>query len=134
MRKKLIILIIIFILTLSILIIMKFSTTKISNVVNIDLDEVTKISFRNGGNGELVETDDKNKIKEFTSYLKELVLKEKNAKGYVGYSYYADFYINDKKVMRITFARLLDINGTDYKVIYNKKDENYVNRFVEKLK
>ena len=131
MRKKLIV---VFIFVLSMLIIMRASTTNISNVV-YKLDEVTKISFRNGGNGELVETDDKNKIKEFTSYLKDLVLKRKYFNSDSGgYSYYADFYVDNKKIMRITFTGSIDINGTKYKIINNEKENNYINRFVESLR
>lgn len=95
-----------------------YENKKISDVANINLDDITKIVFYDhaAGNNPLT-VEDKQKIKEFTGYLNNYIVKKVNPPFSSGWRIMAIFYINDKQVMDITFVDPLVINKSYYTII-----------------
>lgn len=108
---------------------------KIQDIVQINYKDITKISFRDGRNGELIETEDKEKINEFLKYVNGYKLKKSELQLELdGYIYYADFYTNDKKILRITFVNPLNVNGVYYDIIESELNLEKIEAFVKSIK
>ena len=108
---------------------------KIQDIVQINYKDITKISFHDGRTGELIETEDKEKINEFLKYVNSYKLKKSELQLELdGYIYYADFYINDKNILRITFVNPLNVNGISYDIIESELNLEKIEDFVKSIK
>lgn len=108
--------------------------TTISDVTGIKLDDITKIDFFDGRGGlnDTVTVEDKEKIKEFMGYLKEYnIRKAKDSELKVGWAHAAYFYINNKKVMNITFGDPIHLNNDDYKVTKGRFGDDKIDNFLK---
>ncbi|NMM63113.1 cell wall-binding repeat-containing protein [Clostridium sp. P21] len=114
-----------------------YEEKKISDVNNVKLDDITKIVFYDGRGGlnKPLTIEDKQKIKEFTKYLDgDSIKKIKNPNPPSGWAHCAEFYINNKKVMDITFSNPLKTNNNNYyDVIKGKLDANTIDKFLKSI-
>ena len=81
----------------------QYSNKSFTELLGTDELNITKVSMLNGSNGNIVETTDKVKIEELINLLDNRDYKksfEQNSR--VGYSYYYDFYVGDKHILRMT--------------------------------
>lgn len=110
--------------------------TTISDVTGINLDDITKMVFFDGRGGlnEPVTVEDKEKIKEFMGYLKEYnIRKSKDSELKTGWAHGAYFYINNKKVIDITFGDPIRVNNDDYKVTKGDFDDDKIDNFLKAI-
>ncbi len=114
-----------------------YEEKKISDVNNVKLDDITKIVFYDGRGGlnKPLTIEDKQKIKEFTKYLDVYSIKKiKNPNPPSGWAHHAEFYINNKKVMDITFGNPLETNNNNYyDVIKGKLNANTIDKFLKSI-
>jgi len=118
MNKKLVKIIvpIILIICLMLFYLIQYSNKSFKKLLGIDELNITKVSMRNGNNGNLVETSDKVKIEELINLLNNRDYRKSFEQGSrTGYSYYYDFYVGDKHVLRmIGSGNNVQINSTYY--------------------
>lgn len=94
-----------------------YEEKKISDVANVKLEDITKIVFYDGRGGinKPLTIENKENIKKVTKYLDGYIIKKiKNPESTAGWIHHAEFYINDKMVMNITFSDPLKINDGNY--------------------
>lgn len=79
---------------------------------------ITKVFMRDGSNGNSVSTNDRVKIEELLAVLNNLLYRKSfNQQRRTGYSYFYEFYIGNKAVLRITGSgKNVDINGIYYEL------------------
>jgi len=87
-------------------------------LLGVDPSEVTKISLRCGTTGDLVTVEEEEGIKEFLAILEgKTFQKAKDQTLRTGYQYYADFFQDDKELLRVTFqGEQVSIKQTYYDV------------------
>jgi len=117
-NKKLLGLIFSAVLIIIIFLCAQFSSRSFNNLLGTKETNITKVFMRNGSNGNWVETNDKDKIKELFNLLNNRYYRiALNQVPRVGYSYYYDFYSGDKKLLRMTGnGNNVQINNTYYNV------------------
>jgi len=110
-------------------------TKKITNATGINLNDITKIIFYDGRGGvnRPVVVEDKQKVNEFIGYLDSYVINETKNPESVGWIQSAEFYINDKDVMGITFGDPIVINGNYYKVMKDGLDFKAIGNFIKSV-
>lgn len=114
-----------------------YEEKKISDVTNVKLDDITKIVFVDGRGGinKPLTIENKQNIKEFTKYLDGYIVKKiKNPEPKAGWIHCAEFYINDKMVMDITFSDPLNINhGNYYDIIKGDLSTDKIDMFLKSI-
>jgi hypothetical protein len=76
----------------------------LQGLLGVDPSEVTKISFRCGTTGDLVTVEEEEGIQEFLAILTgKTFQKAKDQALRTGYRFYADFFQDDKELLRVTF-------------------------------
>ncbi len=97
---------------------------KINEIVQATYNNITKVVFSNGRTGERTTVKDKEKIKEFMSFVDSYEIKQIEGSPAVkpGTAYSAGFYIGESEAFTLSFISLepdsnLGINGEEYKVI-----------------
>ncbi|EEG77835.1 hypothetical protein [Dethiobacter alkaliphilus] len=106
----------------------------IQEITDTDLGSITKIVFVHSTSGESIVTEDRLKIWEFTGYLEDFVLQESSdQQERTEDRWAAEFYENGEKAFQITFAKPLEINGTEYEILEPQLDIEAVERFIDKL-
>jgi hypothetical protein len=117
--KKLIILTLI-LLFISIIVIFTrlYPIKRFTNFIGTNEHNITKVSMKPGYSMKLVSTTDKVKIKELFDLLdNRFYMKSINQPFIVGYSYFYDFYVGKKLVLRITGdGNRVQMNNTYYYV------------------
>ena len=95
-----------------------YSSKSFENLLGIDEGNITKVLMRNGSNGNYVESTDKEKIKELIDIVNNRDYKKAlNQEKRTGYSYYYDFYLENKVRLSITgHGDKVDVNGAYYDV------------------
>lgn len=112
-----------------------FEEKKISNLVNINLDDISKIVFYDGRGGlnKPLTLEDKQKVSEFFGYLDDYIVK-KVPNPHVGWIHEAAFYNKDSiKVMDITFGDPLLINNEYYKIIKGNLNTEKIDSFLKSI-
>jgi len=77
--------------------------------------------------------EDKQKVNEFMGYLDSYAINETKNPESVGWIQSAEFYINDKDVMGITFGDPIVINGNYYKVMKDGLDFKDIGKFIKSV-
>lgn len=109
---------------------------RITELTDIDKHTITKVSIRNGMNGELTTTNDRLKIEELIDQLDRYPLKIKeNQESVVGYRYSIDFFSDSNKISRITIVGPNKINadGIYYDVIDSPIDLEAIDELVDSM-
>jgi uncharacterized protein (UPF0333 family) len=88
------------------------------NLLKAKSENITKVFMRDGSNGNSVSTTDKAKIKELVQLLDNRhYTKAIDQELRTGYTYFYDFYIGNRKVLRITGSgNNVDINSAYYNI------------------
>ncbi|HZK72337.1 MAG TPA: hypothetical protein VFD03_12610, partial [Clostridia bacterium] len=88
------------------------------NLLKTNTYNITKVLMRDGSNGNSVSTTDKAKIQEIVQLVENRhYTKAINQEARTGYSYFYDFYVGNKEVLRITGGgNNVEINSTYYNV------------------
>ncbi|WP_409276073.1 hypothetical protein V1499_10770 [Neobacillus sp. SCS-31] len=104
-----------------------------SEAVAVDLDNTTKIVFRDGrGMNQPFTLEETGKVDAFLEKLNSYVVKkEKNHEKSVGWFHAADFYEGNKKLMTITFTDPLSINGSYYEIIKGQLQPDEIEQFIQ---
>ena len=113
-----------------------FKGKKINKVTHIKYENVTKIVFFDGrgGRNKPLTIEDKEKIKEFMSYIDSYVVKRvKNPEPKSGWIHSAVFYDKDKEIMSITFVNPLIINNDHYRVIKGNLNTKEIDNFLKSI-
>lgn len=117
-----------------------FEVKTISAMTKINFGDITKIELFDMeiSLGRPMIVEDKQKIKEFTGYMEDYLLKKaKNPRLGVGWKTRAVFYSNDQKRMIITFGNPLDISIDgrfgDYEIVKNGLDYNQLDEFIKSI-
>jgi len=114
----------------------EYKEQKISEVRNVKYDEITKIVFSDGRGGinKPFTIEDKHKISEFVGLLDKYVLKkEKKHEDFCGWIHMADFYNGEKKLMRITFTKPLQIDETYYDIVKGELSTKDIDNFIKSV-
>lgn len=112
------------------------NATTISGVTGIKFDDITKIIFYDGrGNlNKPVTVEDKQKVNEFMGNLDGYIINNKeDPDPETGWAHTAAFYINDKKVMFITFGRPIIINEDMYTIVKSTLDAGKIDKFLKSI-
>lgn len=111
------------------------NATTISGVTGIKLTDITKIVFYDGRGGinKPVTVEDKQKIKEFMEYLNGYVINKTKDPESTGWIHSAQFYVNDKVVMNITFVNPIIINGDYFNITKGKLDTETIGKFLKSI-
>ena len=111
------------------------NASTISGVTGVKLDDITKIVFYDGrgGRNKPVTVEDKQKIKEFMGYLNGYSIKKTGNPESTGWIHSAVFYINDKKVMNITFVNPIIINGDYFNITEGELDTEMIGKFLKSI-
>lgn len=117
-KKRLRIAIPVLLLFLTILSVYQYSKKSFDNLLGTNETNITKVFMRSGVNGDYVETEDKEKIKEIISLLNDRYYKKSfNQSLRTGYSYFYDFYSGNKHLIRRTGSENnVEVNSTYYNV------------------
>lgn len=96
----------------------QYSRKSFEDFLGTNEANITKILMRNGSDGSYVETSDKEHMKILINMLNDRYYKKSlNQEDRNGYSYYYDFYLQDKRIIRITGdGDNVNINNTYYNV------------------
>ncbi|WP_316568765.1 hypothetical protein [Neobacillus sp. YIM B06451] len=105
----------------------------VSEAVDVDLGNTTKIVFRDGrGMNQPFSLEDAGKIDEFLEKLDGYVVKkEKNHEKSVGWLHLADFYNGNKKLVTITFTNPLKLNGAYYEILEGQLQPGEIEQFIQ---
>jgi len=111
------------------------NASTISGVTGVKFDDITKIVFYDGrgGRNKPVTVEDKQKIKEFMGYLNGYSIKKTGNPESTGWIHSAVFYINDKKVMNITFVNPIIINGDYFNITEGELDTEMIGKFLKSI-
>jgi hypothetical protein len=110
------------------------NATTISGVTGIRSADITKIIFYDGrGVNKPVIIEDKQKVNKFMGYLDSYVIKKSKNSESTGWIQSAQFYVNDKVVMDITFVYPIIINGDYFNIIKGKLDNDTISKFLKSI-
>ncbi|WP_206809773.1 hypothetical protein [Paradesulfitobacterium ferrireducens] len=88
-----------------------------SNLYPGTLAEISRLYMLDGRTGQNFTTEDKQRIGQFLQLMNSLTFKKKlNQIPRTGYLYFVDLFQGDTKVLRITFAGDVQIDGTYYSI------------------
>jgi hypothetical protein len=111
-----------------------FRGHKIKDIAKIEYEDVTKTIFsdgRGGRNAPLV-VEDKEKIKEFMSYIDDYSVKEiRVPEPATGWIHSASFYNNEKEIMKITFVNPIIINNRYYRLLKGDLSPEEIDHFLK---
>jgi hypothetical protein len=94
----------------------KVRTYNFVDITNLTVEEVTKVEIRDGSTGELRTVIQRENIEALFDLVNNLEYTLQTGKRpETGYTYYADFYSGDNKLLRITFAgEMMQFDNTVY--------------------
>lgn len=122
MRKKLFV----FIIVITLLVLWGYLKPKsITEVVDLDIENYSKLRIMNGGNGYTKETDKEAIIKEVLNQLSEYTIVTWSLGTTAGWDYKVDMFSKEGyMVIGLLDNRSISINGVEYKVIKGNIDLN----------
>lgn len=105
-------------------------------MINGSYSDITKLSIRNGNNGNLIEITNKDEISDLTKHLSRFSYTENSSlKGHRGWMYSIKFYNENQLISTFVISNLHHVNIDDAYYIPNESGiENYmIDRYPELL-
>ena len=93
-------------------------TKRITSFCDNDANRISRIDIMNGNNGEIISVDNKDIIKDISTYLSKLKLKKVVLPASTGWTYRLSVIENGKEVLNMTFNgdEYCKINDVKYKI------------------